>query len=174
MLFKVLIFSICLNVAFGWYNGAPSETCETLIPAHGSSFGDVIPVNIELETTTITAGHLMSLAIIARNDTIFGDFQFRGFMLQARRVDAGATVPGRVVGNFEAGPGVRHVECPTLYPNAVVTHTFNDDKTFLQILWRAPANIIVPQISVEFYYTIVMNVGIFWHAVTGPITVLNH
>lgn len=161
-------------MALCWYNGAPVETCETLTPPHGAPFGDTIPVDILIERDVISAGELISVSIRSRNDTIFGNFQFRGFMMQARISDANLNVPGRVTGIFEQVPSnARHVPCPTLSPNSVVTHSINDDKTFLQLLWRAPTNIVGNSISVQFYYTVVMNVGIFWHSVTAPITIVN-
>lgn len=174
MFFKFIIISVCLQTVLCWYNGAPPETCETLTPPHGGPFGDVIPADILIERDVITAGELISVSIRARNDTIFGNFMFRGFMIQARILDTNLNVPGRVTGIFENLPtDARHVICPTLSPNSVVTHSINTDRTYLQLLWRAPVNIVGNSITVQFYYTVVMNVGIFWHSLTGPVTINN-
>lgn len=174
MFFKILIFSLCLNAVLCWYNGAPPETCETLIPGHGGPFGDTIPADILIERQLISAGELISVSIRSRNDTIFGPFMFRGFMMQARIFDTNMNVPGRVTGSFEQLPSdTRYVPCPTLAPNSVVTHSINHDRSYLQLLWRAPTNIVGNSITVQFYYTIVMNVGIFWHSVTDSIVIQN-
>lgn len=174
MLFKFVIFSLCLQAVLCWHNGAPPETCETLTPGHGGPFGDTIPVDILIERNVITAGDLISVSFRSRNDTMFGNFMFRGFMMQARILDTNLNVPGRVTGTFESLPAdARHVQCTTLSANSVVTHSINTDRTYLQLLWRAPVNIIGNSITVQFYYTVVMNIGIFWQSVSGPITILN-
>lgn len=171
MYLKLVIFAICLNFGLAFPDGAPTAACQTLIPLHGNELPFDIPVEVIFSTTTVPAGGLLNLQLRSIPDTVFGDFFFRGFMVQARVEDG----TERVVGFFETGPGVRHVLCPQFYPESTVTHTIHNDKNLVSINWRAPTGIGATSITVRFHFTIVMNVGLFWaNEVTIPITVLNH
>lgn len=171
MYLKLVAFVICLQSAFAFPNGAPTAACQTLTPLHGGPLPFDVPVEVLMSSTTINAGSLITLSFRSLHGTVFGDFWFRGFMVQARIEDGS----GRVLGFFETGPGVRYVDCPMYYPSSTVTHTAHNDKNLVQINWRAPTNIGGSSIVVRFHYTIVMNVGLFWaNQVSSPITVLNH
>lgn len=169
---KIVILSICLNYALAFPDGAPTAACQTMVPAHGNALPFDLPLQVTLSSTSVNAGSLLTLTLRGNpNDPVFGNFLFRGFMVQARVQDG----TGRVVGFFETGPGVRHVVCPTLYPESSVTHTEHGDKSVVQINWRAPTNIGANSIVVRFQYTIVMNVGLFWaNQVSNTVTILNH
>lgn len=176
MIFKFLIFSICLKIALCYPNGAPIQACESLIPAHGQNQPnpEAMPVDIILESNVIRAGDLVSISLRTRNDTIFGPLLFRGFLVQARLAAPGVNVTGRVIGSFELTDGVQYVPCPTLSPNSVVTHTSNSDKAYLQLLWRAPTNIFENFVTVNFYYTIVWMFPVFWtNAISSPLVIEN-
>lgn len=171
MYLKFVIFAICLNCALAFPDGAPTAACESLTPAHGGPLPFDVPVDLTLSTTNVNSGGLVTLQISSAVGTVFGDFFFRGFMVQARVEDG----TGRVVGFFETGPGVRHVVCPQFYPESTVTHTEHGDKDFITVNWRAPANLSGSSYTVRFHYTIAMNVGLFWaNEVSVPITVLSH
>lgn len=173
MLFKTVIFSLCLNVVLCWHNGAPEETCEHMTPQHGGPFGDTIPVDMVLGRSVVPAGEVLPISIISRNDTIFGPFTYRGIMMQGRIDDPNMGVAGRVLGSFEQFPDhIRYVPCPTLPPNSVITHSINIDRTYTQVHWRAPTN-FVGNIPMRIYYTIVMNIGIYWHSSTEQFTITN-
>lgn len=176
MILKFLIFSICLKIASSLPNGSPSEACEDLIPRHGINQPrpvEEMPVDVLLESTVIRPGELTSISLRARNDTMFGPLQFRGFLIQARVQGANA-IPGRVIGTFELTDGVQHLFCPTLTPNSVVTHSSGNEKAYLQLLWRAPANIFEDHVTVNFYYTIVWLFPMFWaNAVSSPLIIEN-
>lgn len=169
---KLVILSICINYAFAFPDGAPTAACQTLVPLHGNPLPFALPLQVQLSSTSVTSGSLLTLTLQASpNDPVFGNFLFRGFIVQARIEDG----TGRVVGFFETGPGVRHVVCPQFYPESTVTHTAHNDKSAVQINWRAPTNIGANSIVVRFYYTIVMNVGLFWdNEISSPVTILNH
>lgn len=176
MIFKFFILSICLKIASSLPNGAPIAACEDLIPRHGQNLPrpEEMPVEIILESSVIRAGDLISVSLRARNDTMFGPIQFRGFLVQARIQGASSNVTGRVIGTFELSDGVQHVPCPTLTPNSVVTQTTNNEKTYIQLLWRAPANIFEDFITVNFYYTMVWMFPMFWaNAVSDPLIIEN-
>lgn len=172
MLFKLLIFSFCLKIVLSYSNGAGSEACEDLQPQHGP-FGPTegeSPVEVLFESDVVTAGQLIELHLNSRDP----GFLYRGFMIQARVVDPESNVPGRVVGTFELTAGVQYVQCPTLPPNSVVTQTTNTDRNSIQLLWRAPPNIVGDYITVNFYKTIVENFVNFWvYDISSPITVIN-
>lgn len=171
MFLKLVVFAICLTSAFAFPDGAPTAACQTLVPQHGNQLNFDLPLEVTLSTTTLNAGSLLTLGLQALNGTVFGDFVYRGFMVQARVEDG----TGRVVGFFETGPGVRHVDCPMFYPQSTVTHTIHNDKAFTSINWRAPAQVGGSPYVVRFYHTIVMNVGIYWaNQVSAPVTVLPH
>ncbi|KAG4075624.1 hypothetical protein HA402_003449 [Bradysia odoriphaga] len=171
MYLKLAVFAICLTSTFAFPDGAPTAACTSLIPQHGQQLNFDLPLEVLFSSTSVSAGSLLTVSLRALNGTVFGDFQFRGFIVQAR-IDDGS---GRVVGFFETGPGVRHVVCPTLYPESSVTHTIHDDKAFIQFNWRAPADVGGSPYVVRFYHTIVMNVGIYWsNQVSAPVTILPH
>lgn len=169
MLLKALIFTLCLKFALCFYNGAPTQACLTLVPNHGSIFPVDIPVNLELSSTTVRAGYPLPFQIVSRNDTIFGDFLYRGFMIQARLADPNLEIERRVVGTFDLASGSRYVDCPMLPPQSTLTHSINTDRSFTGIVWRAPHSMSGITVNIEF--TIVMNVGMYWTAVSPPITV---
>ncbi|KAG4069592.1 hypothetical protein HA402_005130 [Bradysia odoriphaga] len=171
MLFKALIFALCLKFALCFYNGAPTQACLTLEPNHGSIFPIDIPVNLELSSTTVRAGYPLPFQIISRNDSIIGDFLFRGFIIQARLTDPNMEVERRVVGTFDLASGSRYVDCPMLHAQSTLTHSINTDRSFIGIVWRAPAG--MSGITVRLEFSIVMNVGMYWTAVSPPITVTN-
>lgn len=176
MLLKILIVSICLKVVLSFPDGAPTQACESLIPVHGLNQPrpEEMPVELLLETDVIHPGGLISLALRVRNDTMFGSFLFRGFIIQARVMDPNMNVTGRVVGSFELTEGVRHVPCPQFTPNSVATQTSNTDKGYLRLLWRAPPNISGDFVTVNFYYSIVWMVPMFWtNAVSSPLIIEN-
>lgn len=170
---KVVIFAVCLALpaVFAFPDGAPTAACTTLVPLHGNQLNFELPLELMLSSQTLNSGSMLYLGLRSLNGTMFGDFQYRGFMVQARIQDG----TNRVVGFFETSPGVRHVICPTLYPESTVTHTAHHDRSFVQVNWRAPANVGANNIVVRFYYTIVMNVGLFWaNVVSPPVTILAH
>lgn len=175
MFFKLLMFSFCLKIVLSFPDGAPIQACEDLTPIHGLNQPrtEEIPVEILLGSDAIHVGELVSVSLRARNDTMFGPLLFRGFIIQARIMDPNLNVTGRVIGSFELTEGVRHVPCPTLNPNSVATHTINSEKAYLTLLWRAPTNIF-EDITVNFYYSIVWMVPMFWtNAVSSPLIIEN-
>lgn len=171
MLFKTLIFALCLKSALCFYNGAPSEACITLVPNHGSIFPIDIPVNIVLSSTTVRAGYPLPFQIVSRNDSIIGDFRYRGFIMQGRLADPNMEVERRVVGSFDGATGARHVDCPTLPSQSTITHNINNERTFSSFVWRAPHG--MSGVTVNLHFAIVMNVGMYWTAVSPPITITN-
>lgn len=171
MYLKAVILVICLTSAFAFPDGAPTAACNTMIPQHGSELNFDLPLEIQFSTNSLNAGSLLTIGLRSLNGTVFGDFTYRGFMVQARAQDG----TDRVVGFFEPAPGVRHVDCPMLYPESSVTHTNLNDKTFIQFNWRAPANVGANPLTVVFHHTIVMNVGIYWgNRRSSAITILPH
>lgn len=171
MLFKTLILALCLKYALSYYNGAPTQACLSMIPNHGEIFPIDVPVNIELSSTTVRSGYPLQFNIRSRNDTIIGDFRYRGFMIQARLTDPNMEVERRVVGTFDVASGTRHVVCPQLSPQSSLTHSVNNDRTFTTVVWRAPHG--MSGITVEIHVTVVMNVGMFWTTRSAPVTVTN-
>lgn len=171
MLFKTLIFALCLKFALCFYNGAPTAACTTMRPNHGSIFPIDIPVNIVLSSTTVRAGYPLPFFIQSRNDSIIGDFRYRGFIIQGRLADESLPVERRVVGSFDIASGTHHVNCPTLPPQSTLTHSHNADRTFTSVVWRAPSGYVGSIVNLQF--AIVMNVGMYWTAVSEPITILN-
>lgn len=161
-------------MALAFPDGAPTQACQTLTPLHGNSLPFDVPAQLQFSTTTVNAGGMIYVSVVANSDDpVFGNFQFRGFMAQVRIEDG----TGRVVGTFEPGPGVRHVDCSSFGSGATstVTHTNHADKSILNMNWRAPTDVIGSPITVRFHYTIVMNVGLYWaNEISVPVTVLNY
>lgn len=177
MLLKIVILSLCLKAVLSFPDGAPTAACETLTPVHGINQPrpEEMPVDVLLESNVIREGEYLSVALRVRNDTMFGAFLFRGFIIQARINDPDMNVAGRVVGSFELTEGVKHVACPQFTPNSVVTHTSNNDKGYIRLLWRAPTNIFGDSITVNFYYSVVWMVPMFWtNAVSSPLIIESH
>lgn len=173
MFFKSLIFVLCLKVALSLYNGAPSEACLTLVPTHGSVFNAPLPVEILLQSNNVRAGYPITVGIRSLPDTMFGDFMYRGFIIQARNVDQSLSIPNRVVGTFDVATGTRHVVCPTLLAQSTLTHSINTDRSFTQVIWRAPHNFNQEFIIVDICGAIVMNVGMYWPFCSGTVRVEN-
>jgi hypothetical protein len=169
MIFKLFIFSLCLKAALSFYNGAPSAACVTLIPTHGDVFPVPIPVAMDLQTTNVRAGYPMSISIRSLPDTIFGDFFYRGFIIQAR------TTAGETVGTWDITTGARHVVCPQFQAGSTITHTGNADRQLQTFIWRAPAynEFAGDFIMVNFHFSIVMNVGMFWPGLSAAVRVEN-
>lgn len=171
MIFKVLIFSLCLKVVLSLYNGAPTAACTTLIPTHGSQLPIDIPVQFSLSANVVRAGYPLTVSIQSLPGTVFGDFFYRGFMFQARLAGSSLPIASQVVGTWDIATGTRYADCPQLAPQSTLTHSINNDRDFTQLIWRAPHTFTGDFIMVNIHYTIVMNVGLFWHVVSPPIRV---
>lgn len=170
MYLKLVVFAICLTSVFAFPFGAPSEACGPMIPNHGQQLGFPLPLRVTFSTNTVPAGGLVTVRFEGnQNDPMFGNFTFRGFMGQMRVAD------DRRVGFFERGPDAHHVDCPEFYPESTITHMNHNDRTVAEFNWRAPANVGVVPYTVRCFFTIVMNVGIYWaNQVSEPITVNPH
>lgn len=158
-----------------FYNGAPTAACETLIPTHGDIFPVPIPVEMILETTNVRAGYPMGVQIRSLPDTIFGDFMYRGFIIQARIDTPGLPLNNRVVGTWDITTGARHVDCPQFQSGSTITHVVNNDRNIQSFIWRAPAYHQFPGdfIIVRFEFAIVMNVGMYWPGLSQQVRVEN-
>lgn len=169
MFFKLLIFSLCLKAALSLYNGAPPAACDTLRPTHGDVFPVPIPVEMILQTNVIRAGYPMTVAIRSLPDTIFGDFLYRGFIIQGRNAQ------NQVFGTWDITTGTQHVPCPGLPTGSTITHIFNNDRDLHSFIWRAPAYHEFPGefVLVNLHFAIVMNVGMYWPGISAQIRVEN-
>jgi len=175
MLFKLLIFSVCLKAVLSFYNGAPTAACTTLVPTHGDIFPVPIPVAMDLQTNNIRAGYPMSVSIRSLPGTIFGDFFYRGFIMQARIADTSLPLASRVVGTWDITTGARHAVCPEFQTGSTLTHVTNNDRQLQTFIWRAPAynQFSGDFIIVYFHFAIVMNVGMYWPGHSAQVRVEN-
>lgn len=91
--------------------------------------------------------------------------------MQGRLEDPNLEVERRVVGTFDVATGTRQVACPMLHAQSTLTHSHNQDRTFTSVVWRAPHGLVGA--TVRIHMAIVMNVGMYWTAVSPLITITN-
>ncbi|XP_061191453.1 putative ferric-chelate reductase 1 isoform X2 [Saccostrea echinata] len=145
---------------YGYSSGAPSFTCPSMMPSHGSFKPKTNPARyyqITSSTSSYTPGESVSVTITALNGE-----QFKGYLIRAQ--DEGT---GNPVGTFRIAQGGK-LQCgPT--SNEAVTHTTGALKTTETFTWMAPANAIG---NIVFVATIVKSYKDFWTDVrSSPVSV---
>ncbi|ELT98132.1 hypothetical protein CAPTEDRAFT_207798 [Capitella teleta] len=148
----------------GYRNGAPPGACESMIPGHKDAAQQLIdpisappPFKVHVSKNVTYAGAKLSVSIIAT-----GDMKFKGFLLQARKIDESSEKP---IGYFapEASKGTK-VVCQSNTGNAL-THTSgspgsSEEKSNLTVLWTSTSS----QGHIQFRATIVVDYNTFWVA----------
>lgn len=109
--------------------------CRRLLPQHGTIEPQGSAPPYELSFVREVGGN--SWLVTIRGVTPF--FTFRGIIIQARSADAPDVYD--TLGTFsrpvESETLIKAVDC--LQPNDTVTHTFNQDKSQIQVRWTKPA-----------------------------------
>ena len=107
-----------------------------------------------MNETEITAGSEVMVELISLTGETFA-----GFIIQARRVDGDF-----ISGTFEILEGdydARYLQCINK-PQTSVTHTHNEPKTSVSVLWRAPSDFIGGEEEVKIFATVVQSYANFW------------
>lgn len=131
MWFKVIFLSICLvESALSFSTGGGTSACETLMPSHNGALPQqsLPPVVITQSNANIQQGQSIIVTV-----TSSPGFTFRGFMAQARSLETNSEVLGR----FVLIPSMRTVNCVTLPAQSVATHTSNEERTTVTLMWQA-------------------------------------
>lgn len=113
--------------------GAPLESCESMLPNHAPfvpQFG-VPPIDIIVSKWAVFPNEKIDVTIRV-NQSIAADFQFLGFLVQARPLSE--DIP---IGRFYPANEVQTINCFGMIQSAV-THTDRNPKTEIVFEWEAP------------------------------------
>lgn len=124
----LIIALVAVQYATALPGGAPTAACFTLSPMHGVNQPQTspAPVTIEVERTSIRPGDTITIRLVAN-----ADFNFRGFIVQARNVVS----PNSPIGTMTAGDLSRVIDCTG---QTTVTHVNNEPKSVVEFQWTAP------------------------------------
>lgn len=139
MLLKIICFTILsLELAFGHPTGAGESACVSMVPGHKGIHPQISasPVSISVSNNNVTQGETVTVTIRGLKD----DYAFLGFMIQARA----QTEDIQVVGTFQETKGMKIVNCTTLHPNAVASHSGRDPKKSVALSWEASTDYVGP------------------------------
>ncbi|XP_076166775.1 putative ferric-chelate reductase 1 homolog isoform X2 [Ptiloglossa arizonensis] len=151
---SLLVFLSLLSVSvFGLPNGAPTQSCEDLMPHHPGSKNQTYPPPYQV----------LPAAGQGRVRLILGSPQglaYEGFMILARDAET-----GEFVGEFANLPdSARTIECTQGVKNAV-THTNTSKKHNLEFDWEAPADY---EGAIVFKSTFAQDYSTYWVGVESP------
>lgn len=128
-IFAIAIFALSATLAAAFPNGAPLAACVTLSPNHGLNPPQTTPLHVRVlpSRTNIRPGDTISLLISSTTE-----FQFRGFLVQAR----GTAPPNNPLGTMiplDTEAQVINCSGPT-----AATHTNRELKNSITVQWTAP------------------------------------
>jgi len=131
--------------------GAPTSVCHDLTPKHMLAGKQSSPSPFTLTTHAINASHI--------HFTIEGsdEHSFRGFIIQARRVNASHEAIGKFVADDE---DAHTINCFSQAENTI-THSNRKDKKKVSATWVVPKS-LEPETEIVFVGTIVKTYSEFW------------
>uniref|UniRef100_K1RDF5 Putative ferric-chelate reductase 1-like protein n=1 Tax=Magallana gigas TaxID=29159 RepID=K1RDF5_MAGGI len=153
------------SLANAYSQGAGSQACSSLTPWHSANQPqtNAVPYVITVSKTSYRPMEQIVVTIQACKG-----HSFKGFLIQPRLAQfATQDVKIGVFGMYSNAP--YQYTCPDTRNGVrgqALTHTSNEDKTKLSIVWQAPR---VPQGHVVFRATILKEYTTFWVAVNSPI-----
>ncbi|XP_016134459.1 putative ferric-chelate reductase 1 [Sinocyclocheilus grahami] len=153
----------CVGVVHCYGHGRVSEVCGSMMPSHGSNSAQTstAPFNITADKTTFKEGD--QITVLLNNQS---EYQFEGFMLQARRV--GSTT---LIGTFTVtDSSVQLLSCDGV-ANRAVSHTSDSKKSSIQAKWTAPTSGQLGDI--EFRATFAKGFSTFWVGVKSSTVAYN-
>lgn len=128
-------FIVCALIALfkealTYPKGAPTSACLSMTPKHGEHLpqSSASPVEIVVTQTQVRPGDSVTVQI----ESIDPTFQFKGFMIQARRADATNEAVGTMA---VADKNSKVIDCngPT-----TITHIDRELKNSATVIWTAP------------------------------------
>ncbi|XP_050707977.1 putative defense protein 3 [Eriocheir sinensis] len=155
-----LLFLLALPLTRSYPNYVPAEACERMTPGHHPFKPQTkcSPFEVIVSQESIVAGSSVAVNITGRQ-------YHEGFMVQAKDVDSGA-----VIGFWDVGKNNTLAKPMTCWSqDDTVTHTNEDHKNKVSVLWNAPADY---NGTAVFKATVVKRFNLFWVGITSdPLTV---
>ena len=135
--------------------GAPLEACQKMKPQHGTGAqSSVAPYNISVEPMHYSSGTTVTVNLTSSST------QFKGYLLQMRRIDN-----NKIIAGFSIDNGGQLLACDD-QNNTAVTHTNNSEKTDVSFTWTAPAQ---SEGSLQVIATVVQSKLKFWTMIKSNI-----
>lgn len=131
-IFLVFVLIALAGQSLAFPDGAPVAACFFLSPQHGANQpqGGQPQVRMVISNTRIRPGDTITIRI----ESTAGNFQFRGFLIQPRRI-AAPSMPIGVMAAANADAQVINCSGQT-----TGTHTNRELKSLAIVHWTAPAN----------------------------------
>ncbi|XP_041464950.1 uncharacterized protein LOC121415706 isoform X1 [Lytechinus variegatus] len=154
-LMNIIVAFLCLAFSVkstsSYPTGAPTTTCTSLTPGHGSTpQTSPSPFLITPQFRNYGPSTPMQVNLTSTNGT-----PFKGFMVQARVV--GTHTP---VGIFSDTSSVgQRIDCSSTFANTL-THIDRNPKTLVTAVWTGPSN--ADGENIEFVGTFVQDLNTYW------------
>ncbi|KAK2703476.1 putative defense protein 3 [Artemia franciscana] len=149
---KIIVVSILLSSTFAFPNGGPIDACVKSNPNVPNHSGispqpiETLPFAVEQSSEAYGPRDVIKVKI--------SGLPFKGFFIQARDAKTGDWI-----GSFdESYASKSYDEC------SAATHTYNDPKNQIELIWRAPDN---RRGGVYFTGTVVENYKTFWSGIVS-------
>ncbi|XP_051537829.1 putative ferric-chelate reductase 1 [Myxocyprinus asiaticus] len=159
----LILLSACVGIVQSYGNGLVSRVCDSMTPGHllYSAQNISSPFNVTSDRTSFKEGDEITVTLSAQSGV-----EFKGFMLQARRV--GSSTP---IGTFTVtASGSQGLTCNGV-ANSAVSHTSDSGKTSVQTKWKAPTS---GQLNnIEFSATFAKQFSTFWVGVKSSVITYN-
>ena len=161
LIMMITAFLCVLSTINANRKGAPLDACQKMKPRHGTGAqSSVAPYNISVEPMHYSSGTTVTVNLTSSST------QFKGYLLQMRRIDN-----NKIIAGFSIDNGGQLLACDD-QNNTAVTHTNNSEKTDVSFTWTAPAQ---SEGSLQVIATVVQSKLIFWtmiqsHTITASQT----
>ncbi|XP_067949350.1 putative defense protein 3 [Watersipora subatra] len=161
----VTICIVFLPLAESYNYGAPSSTCDTLLPGHGVTAQNQLPTPIDSPFFITVDGP----TVVSNNEpvtiTLEGSGRsFEGFIIVGEYV--GADNVRYRMGTWNSTNSLVKVTCDD---GGGMTHTSNAQKSTVELLWWAPAEPFTGEVS--FWGSFVETYNTYWTVLSGSVTV---
>ncbi|XP_072276084.1 putative ferric-chelate reductase 1 isoform X2 [Pyxicephalus adspersus] len=152
--FILLYVAGCLNAVFGYPNGMISDSCDNMLPKHGSSVpqSSAAPYVITASKTSFMPGDNITVTI----KTSGSSGKFKGFLLEARLVGGNG-----IAGTFTKIDASSQVLNCNAGSNTAVSHNTNSLKESVTAEWTAPQGAG----PIRFTATILQDYSTYWTGV---------
>ncbi|XP_064605792.1 putative ferric-chelate reductase 1 homolog [Liolophura sinensis] len=132
------VVCLCIHTVQGHPSGATATACVSMAPPHSGTSSEVTPPPFEVAASS--SSYLPNNTLIVVLSAPCGTETFAGFLLEARRADAGLN-RDEPLGTFENVPESHYVEfCGN--GRQAVTHKNDHPKSQLTFQWTAPAQTV--------------------------------
>ncbi|KAK3592565.1 hypothetical protein CHS0354_000894 [Potamilus streckersoni] len=131
--------------------GAPDSTCSTMMPNHGISASNIpVPYTITTSKSTYMPNEEITVILQGKSE----DYNIKGFLIQPRQKSSISQL--NTVGTITGDSETWNLCTP---PMAALTHRNSNNKTTVNMTWKAPAEAVE---TVVFVATIVQAELTYW------------